>query len=125
MDWETDATGIPIGGWGLQLTPRYMAKLGYLYLQDGQWDGQQIVSAKWVENATQRHTETDSDLGYGYQWWTYPSLSAYASLGRDGQMIFVIPGSALVIVTTAEMDGHEQIFQLIEQYIVPAVQQSQ
>lgn len=125
VDWETDATGIPIGGWGLQLTPRDMAKLGYLYLQDGQWDGQQIVSAKWVENATQRHTETDSDLGYGYQWWTYPSLAAYASLGRDGQMIFVIPGSDLVIVTTAEMDGHEQIFQLIAQYIVPAVQQSQ
>ena len=57
VDWETDATGIPIGGWGLQLTPRYMAKLGYLYLQDGQWDGQQIVSAKWVENATQTHRD--------------------------------------------------------------------
>ena len=125
VNWDTDATGIPIGGWGLQLTPRDMAKLGYLYLQDGQWDGQQIVSAKWVENATQRHTETDSDLGYGYQWWTYPSLAAYAALGRYGQTIFVIPGSDLVIVTTAEMDSHEQIYQLIEQYIVPAVQQLQ
>ncbi len=78
------------------------------------------MSAQWVENATRRHTATDSDLGYGYQWWTYPSLEAYAALGRYGQMIFVIPGSDLVIVTTAEMDNHDAIFRLIEQYIVPA-----
>ena len=124
MSWDTDAAGIPIGGWGLQLTPRDMAKLGYLYLQEGQWAGQQIVSAQWVKQATQRHTETDSDLGYGYQWWTYPSLEAYTALGRYGQTIFVIPGSDLVIVTTAEMDNHDEIFQLIEQYILPAVQSS-
>jgi CubicO group peptidase (beta-lactamase class C family) len=123
--WDTDAAGIPIGGWGLQITPRDMAKLGYLYLQDGQWDGQQIISARWVENATRKHTETDGDLGYGYQWWTYPSLGAYTALGRYGQMIFVIPEADLVIVTTAEIEDHDEVFQLIEQYIFPAAQQSQ
>ncbi len=125
VNWDTDAVGIPIGGWGLQLTPRDMAKLGYLYLQAGQWAGQQIVSAKWVENAAQRHTGTGGDLlGYGYQWWTYPSLEAYTALGLYGQTIFVMPGSNLVIVTTAEMDSHDEVFQLIEQYILPAVQRS-
>lgn len=124
IQWDTDAAGIPIGGWGLQITPRDMAKLGYLYLQDGQWDGQQIISAKWVENATRKHTETDGALGYGYQWWTYPSLAAYTALGRYGQTIFVIPGADLVIVTTAEMENHDEVFQLIEQYILPAAQQS-
>ncbi|MGE5222107.1 MAG: serine hydrolase domain-containing protein [Omnitrophica WOR_2 bacterium] len=119
--WDTDSAGIPIGGWGLYLTPRDMAKLGYLYLHNGQWDGQQIVSASWVQNATQKHTDTDGDLGYGYQWWTYPSLAAYSALGLYGQTIFVIPGSDLVIVTTAEMENHDEIFRLIEQYIVPAV----
>ncbi len=122
VNWDTDAAGIPIGGWGLQLTPRDMAKLGYLYLRDGKWEGQQIVSTKWVESATQRHTETDGDLGYGYQWWTYPSLEAYTALGRYGQTIFVIPGSDLVVVTTAGMDDHDDIFQLIEHYIFPAAQ---
>ena len=62
--WDTDAEGIPIGGWGLQITPRDMAKLGYLYLRHGQWEGQQIVSAAWVENATRTHTQTDGELGY-------------------------------------------------------------
>ncbi len=70
--WEQDRQGIPIGGWGLRLTPRDMAKLGYLYLHNGTWDGQQIVWAAWVKAAVQSHTETDSELGlgYGYQWWT-------------------------------------------------------
>jgi CubicO group peptidase (beta-lactamase class C family) len=124
VGWDLDSQGIPIGGWGLQITPRDMAKLGYLYLHDGQWEGQQIVSARWVEAATQSHTETDGGLGYGYQWWTYPSLGAYTALGRDGQTIFVVPASNLVIVTTAQMDSHDEIFKLIEEYILPAVQDS-
>jgi CubicO group peptidase (beta-lactamase class C family) len=121
--WDTDAEGIPVGGWGLQLTPRDMAKLGYLYLRHGQWEGQQIVSSEWVANATRTHTETDGELGYGYQWWTYPSLNAYTALGRDGQTVFVIPEQDLIVVTTAEMDNHDPIFQLIQRYILPAVQE--
>jgi CubicO group peptidase (beta-lactamase class C family) len=122
--WDTNGAGTPIGGWGLQLTPRDMAKLGYLYLRHGQWDGQQIVPAQWVDDATRSHTATDGDLGYGYQWWTYPSLKAYTALGRGGQTIFVIPEFDLIVVTTAEMGGHEEIFQLIQQYILPAVQET-
>jgi CubicO group peptidase (beta-lactamase class C family) len=123
VTWEQDRQGISIGGWGLQLTPRDMAKLGYLYLHAGKWDGQRIVSAMWVKAAVEPHTATDSKLGlgYGYQWWTYRPLGAYAALGRDGQTIFVIPDRQLIIVTTAEVNGHEAIFKLIEQYIVPAV----
>lgn len=125
VNWDTDSTGIPIGGWGLQLAPRDMAKLGYLFLRNGEWDGQQIVSSTWVKNATQKQTAADGDLGYGYQWWTYPSLAAYTALGRFGQTIFVIPASDLVIVTTAQMENHDDIFHLIERYIVPAVRKSQ
>lgn len=122
--WEQDRQGIPIGGWGLQLTPRDMAKLGYLYLHKGMWDGRQIVPAAWIDAAVQRHTATDSTLGlgYGYQWWTYPSLGAYVALGRYGQTIFVAPDLQLIVVTTAEIDGHAAIFELIERSIVPAVQ---
>ena len=120
-DWDTDSSGLPIGGWGLQIASRDMAKLGYLYLHGGQWDGQQVVSAGWVKAATQKHTVTDGELGYGYQWWTYPKFGAYTALGRYGQTIFVVPESDLVIVTTAGMENHDPIFKLIEEYIVPAV----
>ena len=124
FNWDTDSKGISIGGWGLQITPRDMAKLGYLYLHNGTWDGQQIVSAEWDRAATQKHVGTDSQLGYGYQWWIYPSFGAYTALGRYGQTIFVVPDLKLVIVTTAALDGHEEIFQLIEKYIVPAAQKT-
>ena len=120
--WDADSQGIPIGGWGLQITPRDMAKLGYLYLRDGVWEGRQIVSSAWVKAATEKHTSTDGPLGYGYQWWTYPHWGAYAALGRYGQMIFVVPDLDLIVVTTAAADGHDAIFGLIDQYIVPAAQ---
>jgi CubicO group peptidase (beta-lactamase class C family) len=125
VDWDTDSAGTPIGGWGLQLTPRDMAKLGYLFLREGKWDGRQIISAGWVKAATQKHAAPESEVGYGYQWWTYPALKAYAATGRYGQAIIVIPEMDLIIVTTAGLENHEPIFRLIEQYIIPAVQKSQ
>jgi CubicO group peptidase (beta-lactamase class C family) len=121
--WSSDANGIAVGGWGLQLTPRDMAKLGYLYLHDGNWDGQQIVSTAWVEEATSQHIETeDEGYGYGYQWWTYSPLEAYAAIGMGGQTIIVVPDLDLIVVTTAQMDGSEAIFRLVEEMIVPSVQ---
>jgi hypothetical protein len=53
--------------------------------------------------------------------WSSTIFGAYAALGRDGQTIFVIPDLQLIVVTTAQVDGHEAIFKLIEHYIVPAV----
>jgi CubicO group peptidase (beta-lactamase class C family) len=121
--WDSGSAGVPIGGWGLHITPRDMAKLGYLYLRNGMWDGQQIVSADWVKIATQTHAQVPDDpLDYGYQWWTYPALAAYSALGRYGQTILVIPRLDLVVVTTASLPNHDPIFELVRDYIVPAVQ---
>jgi CubicO group peptidase (beta-lactamase class C family) len=68
--WTTDPDGIPYGAGGFGLTPRDVAKLGYLYLRDGEWDGQQIVSSEWVKKATQTHVDVpvDEHFGYGYHW---------------------------------------------------------
>jgi CubicO group peptidase (beta-lactamase class C family) len=80
--WDLDKQGVVLGGFGLHLTPRDMAKLGYLYLRGGFWDGRQIVSAAWINTATATHTDPHHHLGlgYGYQWWTYPRLGAYMAL---------------------------------------------
>jgi CubicO group peptidase (beta-lactamase class C family) len=122
--WDTDNRGIPIGGWGLKLTPREMAKLGYLFLHNGQWDGRQVVSSAWVQAATQKHSGTGGTLGYGYQWWIYDKYGAYTALGRYGQTIFVVPDDNLVIVTTAlSEENNDRIFGLIDNYIVPSVKE--
>jgi CubicO group peptidase (beta-lactamase class C family) len=119
--WEKDRAGVPIGGWGLSLTARDMAKLGYLYLHNGTWDGRQIVSASWVKAATSKHATAEGRLDYGYQWWVARKDGAYAALGRDGQMIYVDPTRSLVVVTKANMPGnHDPLLDLIDRYIVPA-----
>jgi CubicO group peptidase (beta-lactamase class C family) len=98
-----------------------MAKLGYLYLHQGTWAGQQVVSSGWVKNATSRHIDTDGEMGYGYQWWIYPTHQAFAALGREGQTIFVAPDLNLIVVTTAQIENHDPIFDLIDHYILPSV----
>jgi CubicO group peptidase (beta-lactamase class C family) len=120
VEWLRDSQGIPIGGWGLQLTPREMARLGYLYLRGGVWDGRQVVSREWVEAATAPQVEAEEKLSYGYQWWVRPSMHGYAALGRGGQMIAVIPEKDLVVVFTSLGGDSEPLFQLIEEFLIPA-----
>jgi CubicO group peptidase (beta-lactamase class C family) len=125
VTWDVDNRGQPIGGWGLKLTAREMARLGHLFLNKGAWDGQQVISADWVEQATRNHVATGDELGYGYQWWIYPRHGAYAALGLYGQAIFVDPQLDLVLVTQAETADHGPIFRLIEEYIFPAARSTE
>jgi CubicO group peptidase (beta-lactamase class C family) len=118
--WIADSGGIPIGGWGLQLTPREMAKLGFLFLHRGQWDGRQIVSSDWVNAATKKQVQADNGLGYGYQWWINLGDGTYMALGRYGQAIYVNPGLDLVVVITAHEDNHDRAMGLIGAFILPA-----
>ena len=121
VEWEADRNGVANGGWGLHLTPREMAKLGYLYLNGGYWDGEQIVPAAWVEASVEQHVKTDEDFGYGYQWWSYPRLGAYLARGRAGQVIFVAPEQKMVVVFTADVASDRPLLNLIEDHIAPAV----
>ncbi len=123
IHWRLDPEKIPVGGTDLQMSARDMAKLGYLFLHNGQWDGQKIVSPEWVQAATIRQVKTDSDLNYGLMWWDYPRLKAYTALGYNGQIVFVIPDLDLIVVTTAATvnHDHDDIFALIENDVVPAV----
>jgi CubicO group peptidase (beta-lactamase class C family) len=121
--WDTDAQGIPIGGWGLQLTPRDMAKLGYLYLHNGLWDGKQIVSSNWIAAATRTQVETGGDWGYGYQWWIDTAHKAYAARGRYGQLIYVVPDLDLIVVSTAAAESDAMALGLIYEDILPAVKE--
>ncbi|RPI30347.1 MAG: class C beta-lactamase-related serine hydrolase [Chloroflexota bacterium] len=118
VSWEEDPQGIPVGGWGVYLTPRDMARLGYLYLHQGLWNDQQVVSSEWVAAATQSHADPDDQKEYGYQWWVYPDLKAYAALGLGGQTIFVAPEQDLVVVFTALDVDHDKLIELIESYIL-------
>lgn len=101
--WERDLQGY-YDGWGdLSLNPHDMAKIGLLFLQKGQWEGQQIVSRKWVEEATKAQIgspDGDEDP-YGYGWWMSPDMEGvYRADGRGGQYIFILPDWNMILVTT-------------------------
>jgi CubicO group peptidase (beta-lactamase class C family) len=85
-----------------------MATLGLLDLRDGAWDGQQIISPEYAQQATTWQSAGDSTGGwanYGYQWWvtaTNAGYPAYFALGYGGQHIFVVPALDLVVVAGIE-----------------------
>jgi CubicO group peptidase (beta-lactamase class C family) len=101
--WEQDPQGY-YDGWGdLSLHPRDMAKLGFLFLHEGQWDGQHIVSRQWVREAGKQQivAPDGSEDGYGYGWWMAPDTEGgYRADGRLGQYIYVLPAWNMVVVTT-------------------------
>jgi hypothetical protein len=83
-----------------------MARLGYLYLNEGLWDGQQLVSAAWVEAATSAQTRhRTAYVDYGYQWWVDPSGSYYEAAGSRGQEIYVLPDQDMIVVMTGGSTG--------------------
>jgi CubicO group peptidase (beta-lactamase class C family) len=122
VSWEVDASGIPIGGWGLSLTPREMAKLGYLYLHEGRWEGFQVVPSAWVARSTESIVPVGGPWGYGYQWWTFPIYNLFAARGMGGQEIYVLPEQDMVVVFTADLEDTGVLFDILENQILPAVQ---
>lgn len=130
--WQSDPQGITTGNSGLILRPRDMAKLGYLYLHNGQWNGKQIVPAEWVQASTTKHMETKGlmnaaeDDGYGYYWWI-DSFGGYSAHGFGGQYIFVLPQLDMVVVFTGGIADPDfpAPHQLVKTYLLPAVQSAQ
>jgi CubicO group peptidase (beta-lactamase class C family) len=102
--WDYDPKGISIGSATIYLTPRDMAKLGYLYLNRGKWEGKSIVSADWVRASLQSRTKIAIAGGYadyGYYWWIYPELGLYEAWGGSGQRIGIFPELGIVTVITS------------------------
>ncbi|TWU33285.1 serine hydrolase domain-containing protein [Novipirellula artificiosorum] len=104
--WDESPQGISIGGYGLYLCTEDIAKFGQLYLQQGHWNGQQLVPESWIEQATSKQVsngsdpDRDWDQGYGFQFWRC-RFGAYRGDGKDGQFCVVLPEQDAVIAITA------------------------
>jgi CubicO group peptidase (beta-lactamase class C family) len=127
--WRADPQGVSTGGWGLWLTPRDMAKFGYLFLNGGAWDGQQIVPAEWVSTATKQHIQAGGQWlsdGYGYQWWV-DAEGYFMALGYGGQFIIVVPERNMVMVATSGLPLNDFFVPeiLLNDFILPASESSE
>lgn len=123
LDWSTDPQGVNVGGAGLKLRAREMAKLGYLYLNGGCWDGVPIVSAKWVAQSTKKWSDPGKNTaGYGFMWWLSKAVpGAYTAIGAGGQYIFVDPQRDAVIAIAADPVGDGGHFEILKSLVIPAM----
>jgi CubicO group peptidase (beta-lactamase class C family) len=120
--WNVDAQGINNGGTQLYVTPRAMAKLGLLYLNNGSWDGQEILPEDWTDQASSPHANIAPGMDYGYQWWIDTPHSTYHAAGSDGQYIYVAPEYDVVVSMTARAnEPGEDIHDVILQYILDSI----
>ncbi|MCI0494319.1 beta-lactamase family protein [candidate division KSB1 bacterium] len=136
--WEQDPQGYYFGGNSMVFTPREMAVLGYLYLNNGKLNDQQIVPSAWVALSllpTTSHSSTPwgvlNNHAYGYLWWLgqINNYDVFMALGHGGQTVLTFPELNLIVVTTANnlvdldtADSQEcAVLEIVSRYVLPAI----
>lgn len=101
--WPADGQGNSRGFADLELQPRDAAKLGYLWLHHGAWEGFQIVPTNYLSDALTAHANVQQGIQYGFGMWLYPGHVPFdfEANGRGGQRITVVPDENIVTVVTA------------------------
>ncbi len=121
--WLNDSLGMDYGGSGIECTPKVQAKIGMLALNNGTWNGEQIVDKDFMKDATTNQTREQKWAEYGYLWWMIPpnfTYDGYLAAGAMGQCIYVIPKYNVVVgLTGYDVENYEQI---IQDYILQFVE---
>lgn len=103
--WKRTPTGLPDTEGGLYLRPHDLAKIAYLFLRNGVWDGKVIVEPEWVKaSVAPAVTASGAGVKYGLKWWLYPygtsGAVAWGGSGFGGQRPLILPEHDLIIVVT-------------------------
>ncbi len=106
--WKHSPTGLPDTEGGLYISSASLAKVGFLYLKNGRWEGMKIVPGEWVKASVASAMNVEDEgrhWGYGFQWWLQPygklpEKFAWAARGFGGQELRVVPEYNLVVVLT-------------------------
>jgi CubicO group peptidase (beta-lactamase class C family) len=125
--WEQSTEGIDVGGWGLSITTRDIARFGQLYLQRGVWQGRRLIPEEWVTEATSRQVPNgpsenpDWEQGYGYQFWRCRH-GAYRGDGAFGQFCVVMPEQEAVLAITAGTSTMQAVLDLVWEHLLAAME---
>lgn len=128
--WKKTPLGEVDSEGGLYLKPHDLAKIAYMVLQNGQWQGQQIVSQGWLKQSVEHLVTLTDQVGYGYQWWLTiddEETLAYDMNGYGGQFVNIIPSSNMIVVFNG-WNIHESnkrvTMNFFKERILPAIQPS-
>jgi CubicO group peptidase (beta-lactamase class C family) len=104
-NWLRDPQLLAIGGFGLAMLPRDMAKIGYLYLRKGEWESRRLLPPTWIDKVSHATVDmkrpAEPDLRYSNAFWALPNKDVYMAVGYHCQLIMVFPALDIVAVTTA------------------------
>jgi CubicO group peptidase (beta-lactamase class C family) len=101
-EWLNYKDGITFGAFGIETTPRELAKIALCVADSGKWKGEQVVSSEWIRQMTQAQVYIeDQELTFGYYWWIDEDRGLHFMDGHGGQFAFIVPDKDLVIVMTA------------------------
>jgi CubicO group peptidase (beta-lactamase class C family) len=131
--WSDARDGVQIGGCDLHLSLSEMQKIGQLVLNEGSYDGQQLIAANWIQTCTSSKITTGSyggyDESYGYYYWLgqVGELETYSCLGHGGQFIIIIPEKNTVITAStiggvSDQKAYEQfggVSRILYQQLIP------
>ncbi len=131
-DMNLMPSGEAYAGGGLRLRPRDLLKLGQLFLDGGTWNGDRVVSKRWVEQSTSRQVDAPDGSADGYAWHLHTLQQGgrpwreYEASGNGGQFLVVLPELEMAVVFTAGNYNRYRIWrkfrdELIPQYIIGAV----
>jgi len=110
VDWKVGPQGHALGGTGLYLTLPDLAKIGQLYLDNGNIGDQQVFPDGWVAESLAEQAEVfpPAHISYGYLWWRRAgnplSENYFFASGTGGQFIFLLPERDLMVVVTSDPD---------------------
>lgn len=123
--WEKDELGFDAGGWGIFMNIEDMAKLGQCFLQNGVWNGVQVIPDGWVEAMTTPYTRglyglDAKELGFGYNTWCGRNDGYYRFEGLYSQFIFFYPREEACVAINCSDIKHKVIFDLVDKYFPKA-----
>jgi len=102
--WKRTPLGVVDTEGGLYLNGADLAKIGYLYLHDGMWNGKRVVSKEWVKQSLSPLIDADDGFKYGFKWWLLPRTDRpgyiWAAIGFGGQRLMVFPEEDMIAVFT-------------------------
>lgn len=123
INWPANPDGISIGWGSLRMAPLDLARFGLLILDDGMWQGQQVVPAEWIDGATRPYVHGTLQEAYGYQWWIRDD-AIVQGLGYEGQYLIIDRDLNMVTVFTSKLSDEEFYLpdDLYDRYVLSSVE---
>lgn len=132
--WDRSPRGYYLGGNNMGFRPEELLRIGEMYLNEGRWQGRQIVSAGWIRRSlTPRAVSSFNGNDYGYGWWSrrVAGERVWYAWGYGGQYLFLVPDLELAVVATTDLarerrrwDADRTIFSLLREDIIPEVRRA-